>query len=252
MCLVAVAWRAHPLYPLLVLGNRDEMHQRPSAPAGWWEDAGKVLGGRDLIAGGGWLAVSKSGRFAVVTNNPARQPGPGTDLSRGKLVADFVTGQQPSGRFLDHVLVNEERYAGFCLLLGTRVQVRGMTSPRSAPPARWTLAPGITVVSNSPLEQPWPKVRYLEDALATTLSREEPPGFNELLALLKRREPVAAGAEDEQELVARLPFIVGPDYGTRASTLVAMDADGRCHFIEERYGPAGTLLGETRISFLLD
>ncbi|MCE7896984.1 MAG: hypothetical protein DYH19_09470, partial [Gammaproteobacteria bacterium PRO8] len=55
MCLVAIAWRAHPRYPLIIVANRDEDHGRPAAPAAWWPDASQVFGGRDLRAGGSWL-----------------------------------------------------------------------------------------------------------------------------------------------------------------------------------------------------
>ena len=47
MCLVDVAWRAHPDYPFIFVGNRDEFHARASAAADWWQDAPDVFGGRD-------------------------------------------------------------------------------------------------------------------------------------------------------------------------------------------------------------
>ena len=52
MCLILVAWRAHPDYPLVVAANRDEFFARPAAEAGWWPDAPSVFAGRDLEAGG--------------------------------------------------------------------------------------------------------------------------------------------------------------------------------------------------------
>ena len=67
MCLVSVAFNAHPDYPLILIGNRDEYHARPSAAADWWDDPADVLGGRDLEAGGTWLAVNRQGRVGVVT-----------------------------------------------------------------------------------------------------------------------------------------------------------------------------------------
>lgn len=251
MCLVAVAWRAHPRYPLIILGNRDELHQRPSAPAAWWEDAAHVFGGRDLVAGGSWLAVSRADRFAVVTNNPQRPPGPAPGPSRGQLVRDFVTGDRPSGRFLDSVQVHEARYAGFCLLAGTRAQVRGFVAPNGSHPGRWTLAAGVTVISNSPLDQPWPKVRYLQQALGAALG-SGPLEPARLLGLLDRREPVPAGTGDDDRPAGRLPFIVGGHYGTRASTVVVMDAAGHCGFIERRFDAAGVMQGETSTEFPLD
>ena len=52
MCLILVAWRVHPDYPLVVAANRDEFFARPAAEAAWWKDAKDVFAGRDLEAGG--------------------------------------------------------------------------------------------------------------------------------------------------------------------------------------------------------
>ena len=68
MCLLVLAWKHHPRYRLILAGNRDEFHERPAAPLGWWQDDPRILGGRDLKAGGTWLGVARSGRFGVVTN----------------------------------------------------------------------------------------------------------------------------------------------------------------------------------------
>ncbi len=74
----------------MLVGNRDEYHARASAPLAAWEDVPHVIGGRDLVSGGGWLGVSEEGRFAVVTN--IRSPeGPDPDkFSRGALVSDWL------------------------------------------------------------------------------------------------------------------------------------------------------------------
>ena len=68
MCLIYVAWRCHSRYHLVVAANRDEYHARPAAPAHWWDDTPGLLGGRDLTAGGTWLGVDSTGRFAALTN----------------------------------------------------------------------------------------------------------------------------------------------------------------------------------------
>ncbi len=248
MCLAAVAWRAHSRYPLVIIGNRDEFHGRPAAAAAWWDDAAHVFGGRDLLAGGSWLAVSRSGRFAVITNNPRRPPGPAPGPSRGQLVRDFVAGDRPSGRYLDGVQVHEQHYPGFCLLAGNRVQVRGFVTPAGSHPRRWTLPVGVTVVSNSPLEQPWPRVRYLENALAAALQADD-LDREALFALLGRRTPVPDAGEDDGHPASRLPFLTGERYGTRASTVVLIDADGHCDFGERRFGTAGEPGGEVRERF---
>ena len=92
MCVLAFAWRAHPDWPLVLAGNRDELHARPTAPMARWADVPQVLGGRDLEGGGTWWGVCEQGRLAVVTNlrgyGPPRPDAP----SRGRLARDFLAG----------------------------------------------------------------------------------------------------------------------------------------------------------------
>lgn len=249
MCLVAIAWRAHPRYPLVIAGNRDEFHERPSAPAAWWDEPAGVLGGRDLLAGGSWLAVSRGGRFAVVLNNPQRAADATTTASRGHLVSEFVAGNKPGGRFIDAVQVRAHAYAGFCLLLGTPVQVRGFASPAGNHPPRWTLRPGVAAFSNSLPAQPWPKVGHLERAVTRRL---ESPHLHadDLFALLAQREPVARH-EAGSHPATRTPFVVGERYGTRSSTVVTISDAMVCEFEERRFSADGSLTGVTRERFAI-
>src|SRR5690606_19347856 len=90
-CLIGFAWQLSGR-PLLLLGNRDEFHARPPRPATFWNEEGhpELLAGKDLEAGGTWLGVTRSGRFAALTNirSPGARRGP---RSRGSLVLDYLT-----------------------------------------------------------------------------------------------------------------------------------------------------------------
>src|SRR5690242_12824845 len=90
MCLIALAWKAHPEHALVVAANRDEWRERPTQAADWWQDHPEILAGRDLRAGGTWMGVTKSGRFAAVTNFRDPSDRRTSALSRGALVADFL------------------------------------------------------------------------------------------------------------------------------------------------------------------
>ena len=68
MCLIVFAWQVMPDMPLIAAANRDEFFDRPSAPAMQWDDHPEIYAGRDLQAGGTWLGISPSGRFAALTN----------------------------------------------------------------------------------------------------------------------------------------------------------------------------------------
>jgi len=251
MCLVAIAWQVHARYPLILLGNRDEFHQRPTVAAGWWPEAGQVFGGRDLQAGGSWLGVTRGGRLAVVTNNPLRPPDSSRDRSRGALVRDWLTGNGDSGDFLDRVAIEEARYPGFSLLVGTLdTGLEGFVTPADSLGNRWRLPAGITVLSNSSRDAPWPKVGWLEQALDGYLRRPMPetgPDPEELLSLVGRRMPVAEPEDDTPLARARVtPFVAGADYGTRAATLILADADGGWRCVERRFGPGGIPTGESQ------
>ncbi len=248
MCLVAIAWQLHPRYPLVLLGNRDEFHARPAAPADWWPDAPRIYGGRDLRAGGSWLGVSRDGRIAVITNNPQRAPGPDQTESRGQLVGRWLRGSGTPAAYTGTLAGEEHRYGGFALVVGTLAAgFEGFVTPAGSLGSRWQLPAGVSVLSNAPREQPWPKAGWLGTALARYLDRDEPdPG--DLLALLERRMPVAPpGGNSPLELARVTPFLGGADYGTRASTLILADSAGGLRFVERRFGPGGVPAGESRV-----
>ena len=73
MCLIVLAWRVHPEFPLIVAANRDEFHARPAAPAAFWEDQPAILAGRDLEARGTWMGVSRSRQVRRGHQLPRRQ-----------------------------------------------------------------------------------------------------------------------------------------------------------------------------------
>lgn len=251
MCLVAIAWQVHPGFPLVLLGNRDEFHQRPAVPAGWWPESDHVFGGRDLQAGGSWLGVTRSGRLALVTNNPLRPPASGHTRSRGALVRDWLTGDGDAAGFLDTVEREIRHYAGFSLLVGSLGSgLHGLVTPAGSLGARWQLAPGVTVLSNSPREAPWPKVAWLQQALDAYLRRPMPasgPDPEALLSLLGRRMPVAEPEADTPVARARVtPFVSGAAYGTRSATLILADEHGGWRCIERRFGPDGVPAGESQ------
>lgn len=253
MCLVGIAWQSHARYPLVIAGNRDELHARPSAPADWWPD-GRICGGRDLVGGGSWLALSRSGRFAVVTNQPDRPPPPGQPPSRGALVHDWVAGASdlPEG-YLRRVTQAADRYAGFTLVVGSlRSGPEGLIVPTGLAPPRWRLPFGITALANAPRERPPPKALWLERELQRLLAGNT-LGPDDILGLLGTRTPVAPVVADSGPARARLtPFLVGEAYGTRASTVAMIDADGHCDFVERRFDATGNVTGESRLRFTLE
>ncbi|WP_305806078.1 NRDE family protein [Stenotrophomonas sp. YIM B06876] len=249
MCLVALAWKTHPRWRLLMAGNRDEFHARPAAALQPWDsNTGRVIAGRDLRSGGTWVGASVDGRAGVVTNfrDPlASASGP----SRGQLVADYLAGHSSAGIYTQVLADRAAEYPPFNLVLADADSCQFLGNH---PLHRLALAPGLHGMSNGALDAPWPKTRRLMAALAGWLDGAG-AAFDPLWDALAD-ETVAADVElpdtgIDLDLERRLSsaFIRGHDYGTRASTLVAIDHSGAGFIHERRFGADGAALGETRV-----
>src|SRR5437762_2515036 len=94
MCLLFFAINQHPKYKFVFAANRDEFYSRKTAPAKFWTDHSNVLGGRDLEAMGTWLGLTTAGRIATLTNYRDLKNIDRAAPSRGKLVSDFLIGDE--------------------------------------------------------------------------------------------------------------------------------------------------------------
>ena len=232
MCLILVAWRAHPEYPLVVAANRDEYYRRPTAPAAFWPDHPQVLAGRDLEAGGTWMGITRQGRFSALTNfrDPSRQQPRAP--SRGRLVADFLTGDQSIDDCLDGL--DASAYNGFNLLLGDGEKLVAFSNVSGE---RHDLKPGIYGLSNALLDTPWPKVGAGKTALEAALNAL--PDEHRLWTLLRDQGThpddvlPATGVPLEWERLLSAAFVLSPDYGTRSSTILTLSAGAAVTFDEQ-------------------
>ena len=250
MCLVFVGWRVHPRYPLVVAANRDEYHARPTAPATPWDESGaggpaggggagcdaaegRILAGRDLVAGGTWLGVTTDGRFAALTNvGGSTPPGPGAP-SRGRLPVAFLRGPLGARAYAREVSREAERYSGFNLLLADRDGVHCVTNRGDE---RLTeLAPGCHGLGNDRLNAMEPKVTGGLAEFSRLFAGELEA--DELFALLADDEPAAeVGArESALERVRSSRFIRGDVYGTRSSTVLTVERTGGITFEERSF-----------------
>ena len=91
MCLITFRSEESAQAPFVLIANRDEAYQRESLPIHFWQDHPNIIGGRDMQAGGTWLAMTTTGRFAALTNQPFTQHVPVDPTSRGALITDFLT-----------------------------------------------------------------------------------------------------------------------------------------------------------------
>lgn len=236
MCLIALAFHAHPRFPLILAANRDEFLDRPAAPAHFWPDDPQLLAGRDLQAGGTWLGITRRGRFAAITNyRDLRRTFP-AGPSRGALVREA----------LEHDInpAATRVYAGFNLLYGPWDRLRYHNNIEGSDHA---LSPGVHGLSNHFLDTPWPKVVKAKQQLSALLEQPEGALVDGLFALLadEARPPdnllPDTGLPLEAERAAASIFIRSPGYGTRCSTVLLVQANGQVHF-EERTADGGTVV----------
>lgn len=245
MCILLIAIEVLPEWPLLLLGNRDEFHARPSTAAEPWRGVADCLGGLDLKAGGSWLAHRNDGRFASVTNLrsglPAQAP-----RSRGALVREFVVGNELAQDFGRRVLDQIDEYGPFNLVFGDRSGVH-LIDGSSATLQR--LQPGIHVVGNGPFTSAWPKVERLRTRFTSAIRRGDRDDDSLLALLADTSQPEDADLPDTgvgahlERMLAPI-FIRGEQYGTRASSLVMRHEDGSVFFRERSFGPNGVRTDE--------
>lgn len=240
MCLILVAWQVHPDFPLVVAANRDEFFTRPAATAAWWPDHPGLFAGRDLEAGGTWLGLSRSGRFAGLTNfrDPGRQRA-GTP-SRGDLVASFLTSTETTAAALARLQQEGPRYNGFNLMLsdgdslGVHESVSGVSH---------LLEPGLYALSNDLLDTPWPKAVAGKSRLSRALTAL--PDDTPLRELLRDDRPAPdeslprTGVSLAWERMLSSAFIRAPGYGTRCSTVIRRSRHGWTHVTESTWDEVG-------------
>lgn len=262
MCLIAFSLDAHDEYALLVAANRDEFYAREAAPAAWWTDRPDVYGGRDLRAGGSWLAVDRSGRVAAVTNVREAETTSGP-RSRGELVAGFVGATVPARDYAESVLAHAGEYAGFNLLLfDPTSKTSAMYVSNRDPRRAYAVEPGVHGLSNGALDASWPKVRRMSERISHAIDRHEAPIEAALLDALADRTQsrdedlpdTGIGIDRERMLSSTMVFSSALGYGTRASTVIAIRRDGQVRFVERTWvaGDAAPLrAGDRRTRFRL-
>ena len=256
MCLIAFAWNAHPDYRLVVAANRDEWHERPTAPAAWWDDLPQILGGRDLRAGGTWLGVSRSGRFAALTNFRDPSDRKSDAPSRGRLVSNFLSGAESAHEYLLALRKTADRYQGFNLLVGDGHALYYFGSRIGE---IFAVPPGVHALSNHTLNEPWPKVEKAKSALEAALRAKMPEEARQMAIYALLSDATMApdealpdtGVGQEWERVLSPALIVTEKYGTRCSTLLTIASSGEVAFEERSRDALGRVAGIVTHRFTL-
>ncbi|GMH02901.1 hypothetical protein Nepgr_004740 [Nepenthes gracilis] len=245
MCIAVFIWQAHPLYPFLLLLNRDEYHSRPTKPAGWW-DGGDILGGRDEQGGGTWLACSRSGRLAFLTNVREIQRIPQAK-SRGDLPVRFLESKKNPMEFAQEIKEEADYYNGFNLILTdlcSKIMAYITNRPKEDEPSILQVSSGIHVLTNANLDNNWPKAQRLGHnfkELSDAYGDEEMDAKEMVEKLMmdtvkadKTTLPGIYPPEFEYQLSSIFVETDTPlgHYGTRSTSAVLMKVTGEMSFYE--------------------
>lgn len=229
MCVVALALDTHPKWRIILAGNRDEFHARPTAPLARWEGVDShIIAGRDLVSGGTWLGVSQGGRMAVVTNIRTDDMPDPTKISRGDLVADYLRGKDTPA------LNTLNSFNAFSLIT---IGSEGATLSANRPaPMTEPIPAGIHGLSNGLPHEDWPRKSRLIAAFGNIIdtATDLPAAMLDLLASVSIDDSI---------------FIRSDVYGTRCSTLVLLDYTGAGQIIERQFAAEGMQTDLSKISF---
>lgn len=252
MCLAVVALDVHPDYTAVVVANRDEFHARAALPAQWWPEG--FLAGQDLTAGGTWLGVTRSGRWAFLTNVREPERKDPAAPTRGTLVTRVLAAPEPATAALQTIVTAAAAYNGFNLMAGDGP--RAAWCSNRAPEPR-PLPPGVHGISNAALDTPWPKVVATRAAVrAWCAAGERNPGALFDALAVRTIAPDHAlphtGVTLDWERRLSAPFIVSAEYGTRCSTVILLGRDGQATFEERSFDPAGALTDVARYTFTFE
>ncbi|KAJ8540876.1 hypothetical protein K7X08_001692 [Anisodus acutangulus] len=247
MCISVFIWQGDSRYSLVLLLNRDEYHNRPTKAVHWWEE-GEIVGGRDEVGGGTWLASSRNGKLAFLTNVLEVDIIPHAK-TRGDLPVRFLRSQKSPMEFAKELVNEGNEYNGFNLILAdieTKKMVYVTNRPKGEPMVIQEVHPGIHVLSNAKLDSPWPKAERLKLNFKTMLgvyrANDEQICVKEMIENLMRdttkaeksKLPCICSIDWELELSSIFVEVDTPlgGYGTRSTTALTVEVGGKVSFYE--------------------
>jgi uncharacterized protein with NRDE domain len=222
MCTILLAWRCHPETPIVLAANRDELIARPSAPPGVLHISPWAVGGRDLVAGGTWLAVARGGTICAVTNRhsasgPPVPPDP-TRKSRGEIPLQLLVEVAPDDVPARLAVLGPGRYNPVNVVWVSQQRALVAEVDDSGPVRVIDLEPGGHVLTTGDLDDGRrPKVAMLREGMAAALAAGGGPGET----LLRMRALLADHASHTGK-PTDAACIHGDVYGTvSASSVIA-------------------------------
>lgn len=256
MCFIVFNFKKHNKYKLIFCANRDEFYKRKTEKLHYWHlfdesEKNRILAGRDLESGGTWLGITKSGRFAALTNfreGIAKNP---DKISRGLIVKNYLEGSYDPRNYAKRLEADKEYYEGFNLLFGSKDELYYFSNRSNG---LLPISEGIYGLSNATLDTPWPKIRRGKRIFDKIISYDEVP-VEALFEMLsddekpENRELPFTGVSEEFEKELSPIFVKMNAYGTRSSSVILIDYNDNVEFYEKNYDSSGKEVNNSYYSF---
>ena len=242
MCTIAILFGVADS-PLVIAANRDELYARPTRPPERLSAPGesanpRIVGGVDVVSGGTWLAIHRSGRFVAVTNQRALAPPTGLLRSRGLAVKELAAAIDPDAYV---AALDPRAYASMNLVWGDadRVSIAYLRQDAGTREVV-ALAPGIHVLCNDRLGSPgYPRAARLEHAIRRDHERALPIALADH-TLYDPPTPIPSHLTPELARALTATCIHTPHYGTRSSTIAGFARGTVTHYAHADGPPCTT------------
>jgi len=220
VCTVVLLVRPGHAWPLLLAANRDERADRAWDPPGrHWPDRPGVVGGRDRLGRGTWMAM-RGGLIAAVLNRPGSLGPLQGKRSRGDL--PLLALDYPSAASAAEAVaqLNAAEYRTFNMVVADADGAWFIRGAGSGKPAMRGLDPGLHIVTaHDPNDPASPRtIRHLPHFQAAPAPDPDASDWKAWTGLLQDRSGPRGAA-------INVPIEGG--FGTVSSSLAGIGADGR-------------------------
>lgn len=247
--------RTEGKYRLIIADNRDEYWDRPTKPLSW-SDNEEYLCGHDLVPGregGTWLGVSKTGKIGILLNVLGILDT--TKLGRGHLITNFLSDETSCQQFVEeNVSAIPDSFKPFHLILldlyssqsdslccdvsgkhaSLTTPLSGIFSRDNAEPGTYWQKSKMNEVRFDRIVQQFNNIEQKDQLVEKLLNLLQDQTSNPDDRQLRKQAALTHMTED-LILERSAPFVCSPTIraGTRTHSIVLVDFDGNCEFIEK-------------------
>jgi uncharacterized protein with NRDE domain len=251
VCTLAAFVRVFPAWPLVVAANRDEFLARPATPPLLLRgEPPRVIGGRDLAAGGTWLGIAEGGLVAGILNRRTSTPPDPTRRSRGRLCLELLASPAAVDAAARAAAEPAGRYNPFNLLVADRTEAFVVSQPAAERPREMRLEPGLHLLTNLDLDDPTcPRIAASHRRFATAGDAFARDGDVDRLVVRLRDILADHSTALDPRGPGSLCVHAGP-YGTRSSSVLLLPAGASgARYLHADGPPCSTPLGPVSLPF---